>query len=415
MSSAAAGEQETAQQPAGGEQQQQADASGAIVAVKKFHNGWTPELEYLTAEWADKAACYRWMHDYSERDYTFANYIITIPVIILSTLTGTANFGMDSLFGDDEKMKKMAQLIIGGVSLFAGILTTLGNFLRFAQGSEAHRGASISWGKFNRHISIELVLHPDERMESMAYLKMCRVELDRLIEQSPPISTKVVRRFLSKFGNLTDVKKPEIADGIEHTRVFIDKDERVKKLAKETALAIQPKKGILKQMVMDDLDTKIKTLTTNEAAAREGDMFEMAKKIAEETAKKMALEILENPNAALVKRPAPSSAEIAARAKADKVRELSTVASASPVKAALEKLGIPMHVSAAKGPVVETPKIRASNTLLNELKSATSAAESRRSNLVSAKDGMYQFTGITIGDISGSTIISDGGVIMPKF
>ena len=165
------------------------DVSGNGPIVKKFHNGWTPELEYLTAEWADKAACYRWMHDYSERQFTFANYIITIPVIILSTLTGTANFGMDSLFGQDEQMKKYAQLGIGAVSLIAGIITTLGNFLRYAQGSEAHRGASISWGKFNRQISIELALHPDERMESMAFLKMCRIELDRLIEQSPPIST----------------------------------------------------------------------------------------------------------------------------------------------------------------------------------------------------------------------------------
>jgi hypothetical protein len=26
---------------------------------KKFLNGWTPELDDLMAEWADKAACYR--------------------------------------------------------------------------------------------------------------------------------------------------------------------------------------------------------------------------------------------------------------------------------------------------------------------------------------------------------------------
>ena len=388
------------------------DVSGSGPVVKKFHNGWTPELEYLTAEWADKAACYRWMHDYSERQFTFANYIITIPVIILSTLTGTANFGMDSLFGDNEQMKKYAQLGIGAVSLIAGIITTLGNFLRYAQGSEAHRGASISWGKFNRQISIELALHPDERMESMAFLKMCRIELDRLIEQSPPISTGVVKKFLIKFGDIKDVKKPEIADGIEHTRVFVDKDERVKKLAQETALAIHQKKGILKQMVMDDLETKIKTLSTNEAAAREEEMFNMAKKIAQDAAKETALTILDNPNSALVKRPgiAASSAEIAAKAKVDKAKELSSVASSSVVKNTLEKMGVPVHTSVAKD---APPPVKPSASLLRELKNATASANARRSNEITAKDGIYKFEGANVPDISGTIV--DGGIIIPKF
>jgi hypothetical protein len=372
------------------------DVSGV---VKKFHNGWTPELEYLTAEWAYKAACYRWMHDYAERVFTIYNYFVTIPVIILSTLTGTANFGMDSFFGDDKELKKYAQLGIGGVSLVAGIITTLGNFLRFAQGSEAHRGASISWGKFNRQISIELALHPDERMESMAFLKMCRIELDRLIEQSPPIPTSIVKKFLAKFGAITDVKKPEIADGIEHTRVFVDKDERIKKLAKETALAIHQKKGILKQMVMDDLDTKIRQLTADEAAAREQDMFDAAKKIAAAAAKETALSVLEGP----VGKRADSSAAIAARAKAEKDKELTTVASNSVVKNTLEKMGIGKEKE-------KFPVPRPSAALLNDLKAATNAAKNRRISTLTAKDGIYKFEGAD--DISG--VIQDGAKF-PKF
>ena len=36
-------------------------------AKKKFNNGWTREIETLMAEWADKAVCYRWMHEKTER------------------------------------------------------------------------------------------------------------------------------------------------------------------------------------------------------------------------------------------------------------------------------------------------------------------------------------------------------------
>ena len=48
---------------------------------------WTLEQEELLAEWAEKAACYRWLHNKSEKQYRCRNYAFTIPVIILSTLT----------------------------------------------------------------------------------------------------------------------------------------------------------------------------------------------------------------------------------------------------------------------------------------------------------------------------------------
>ena len=128
-----------------------------VAKPKKFLNGWTPELDDLMAEWADKAACYRWMHERTEKIFSRNDRFITIPVIILSTLTGTANFGLNSIFGDNEQNAHYATLAIGGVSIIAGIITTLGNFLRYAQGSEAHRVSSISWGKFNRLICVKLL------------------------------------------------------------------------------------------------------------------------------------------------------------------------------------------------------------------------------------------------------------------
>ncbi len=78
---------------------------------------WTGEQESLLAEWAEKAACYRWLHSRAEKYYRFRNYLFTIPVIVLSTLTGTANFAMDSFVPDDSK--KVAMGIVGGVNIFA--------------------------------------------------------------------------------------------------------------------------------------------------------------------------------------------------------------------------------------------------------------------------------------------------------
>jgi len=250
---------------------------------KKFLNGWTPELDDLMAEWADKAACYRWMHERTEKIFSRNDRMITIPVIILSTLTGTANFGLTSIFGDNKSAASLATLAIGGVSIIAGIITTLGNFLRYAQGSEAHRVSSISWGKFNRLICVELRLNPNERMDSMSFLKICRIELDRLIEQSPPIPDSVIAAFRNEFGSSVDVKKPDIAAAIEHTKAFKDNGARLKKMAAEAAIMIAQKKGVLKQMVVSDLDIRIKEENDRMKLELKPMLEAIAKKAAEDT------------------------------------------------------------------------------------------------------------------------------------
>lgn len=258
-----------------------------VAKPRKFLNGWTPELDDLMAEWADKAACYRWMHERTEKIFSRNDRFITIPVIILSTLTGTANFGLNSIFGSDANAAHFATLAIGGVSIIAGIITTLGNFLRYAQGSEAHRVSSISWGKFNRLITVELRLNPNERMDSMSFLKICRIELDRLIEQSPPIPDTIIAAFRNEFGSSVDVKKPDIAAAIEHTKAFKDNGARLKKMAAEAAIMIAQKKGVLKQMVVSDLDIRIKEENDRMKLELKPMLEAIAKKAAEDTMKKM--------------------------------------------------------------------------------------------------------------------------------
>lgn len=191
---------------------------------KKHNNGWTPEQEDLMANWSDIASCYRLLHDKTEKRFSKFNYAMTIPVIMLSTMTGTANFGMGSFFGEDTKSQRFANLAIGGVSLIAGLMTTLGNFLRFAQNQESHRGASVAWGKFQRQIAVELALHPNERHDSMDFIKICRNELDRLIEQSPPIPEVIIARFEKQFSTI-QIKKPDICNHLERTPVFKSKTE----------------------------------------------------------------------------------------------------------------------------------------------------------------------------------------------
>ena len=300
---------------------------------KKFLNGWTPELDDLMAEWADKAACYRWMHERTEKIFSRNDRFITIPVIILSTLTGTANFGLNSIFGDNKSAASLATLAIGGVSIIAGIITTLGNFLRYAQGSEAHRVSSISWGKFNRLITVELRINPNERMDSMSFLKICRIELDRLIEQSPPIPDSVIAAFRNEFGSSIDVKKPDIAAAIEHTKAFKDNGARLKKMAAEAAIMIQQKKGVLRQLVVSDIDNRIKEENDRMRLEIKPMLEEIARKAAADTLRSMNMggkgtrELSPEP----LPRGATMSSSIHAKKAAEIKNELSKMASSGVV------------------------------------------------------------------------------------
>ncbi len=227
----------------------------------RFNNGWTKEQEQLMAGWADISACYRWMHDRCEKISARSNLSITVPVIILSTLTGSANFIMGGIVGDNKQLGTYVQIGIGGVSIFTGILTTLGNFFRYAQASESHRVSGIAWGKFQRQIAVELALHPRDRLDSMDFLKICRSELDRLIEQSPPIPDPIIAAFEKEFEGLKNLKKPDIAHGVDHTEVFNDNDSRLRKIAVDAAIHLRQKKKVLNDSLIPEIDRRVSDLS----------------------------------------------------------------------------------------------------------------------------------------------------------
>ena len=159
---------------------------------------WKEQDEKILIDWADKATCYRWLHNKAHSKYSCRNMWFTIPVIIISTLTGTANFASQHIPIDYQKYYSMG---IGGFNIFAGIVTTISQFLKLSELNEAHRVSSISWAKFNRNIKVELAKSPDDRDDPKLMLKRCNEEYDRLIETSPNIPTSTLKLFKMSFGD----------------------------------------------------------------------------------------------------------------------------------------------------------------------------------------------------------------------
>ena len=62
---------------------------------KKLNVKWTEQHETILIDWADKAMCYSWLHSRAYMFYNVFNMLFTIPVIVISTITGTANFAQE--------------------------------------------------------------------------------------------------------------------------------------------------------------------------------------------------------------------------------------------------------------------------------------------------------------------------------
>lgn len=188
---------------------------------------WTPEAELLLKEWSEKASCYRWLNDRCEKIYRRRYYCFSIPVIVLSTLTGTANFGMSSYVSPEGE--STAKAIVGGLNLLAGLLSTLQTFLKIVEKMENHRQSGISWSKLGRSIQIELALDHKRRSPCHDFLNIARAEYDRLIEQSPLINDMVIQDFKKRFVNY-NVSKPSITNGLDTCIIYKVENERDKRL-----------------------------------------------------------------------------------------------------------------------------------------------------------------------------------------
>jgi hypothetical protein len=57
---------------------------------------WNDSEVELLKRWGEVSSSYRFLHDRAFRIFQLRNYCFTIPVIVLSTISGTASFSISS-------------------------------------------------------------------------------------------------------------------------------------------------------------------------------------------------------------------------------------------------------------------------------------------------------------------------------
>jgi hypothetical protein len=181
------------------------DISGPIL--------WSDTLEDYFRATAERAHGLSWIHKRSEARYSGLRNYIDLPVIILGVLNGATSVGSGSLFDDP----KMASIAVGIVAIIGAILSTISSYFKWAARAEAHRIASIQYGKLNRWLAVQLGLPRAERLTAAEVWKYCKQEYDRLVEISPIVPPEVIAEFQSKFNKpqYKNISRPIETNGLE--------------------------------------------------------------------------------------------------------------------------------------------------------------------------------------------------------
>ena len=172
---------------------------------------WNDQHEIILRQWGETCACYRFMHHRAFLLYKELSMKFTLPVIVLSTITGTANFAQSTL---PLSIQPAAPSVIGGLNLIAGLIATVMQFLKINELMENHRTAALAYGLLSRNIRLTLALPREERKkDGLKFVEECKAEYDRLIEQSPAVPINIIKDFETMYkDDEIDFVKPEILD-----------------------------------------------------------------------------------------------------------------------------------------------------------------------------------------------------------
>ena len=173
-------------------------------------DSWNEQHESILRQWGEASGCYRYMHHRAFLMYKKLSMRFTLPVIVLSTLTGTANFAQEQF---PESVRGMVPSVIGGLNLIAGLVATIMQFLKINELMENHKAAALSYGLLSRNIRLTLSLAREERnQDGLDFVNNCKTEYDRLIEQSPTVPAVILVEFEKEYPLDNIFTKPEILD-----------------------------------------------------------------------------------------------------------------------------------------------------------------------------------------------------------
>lgn len=185
---------------------------------------WCEEHENLLRDWAEKARAYSWLHNKSGQHFMRINAGLTIPLIILSTGTASANFTMVGNTSLNEHAGSIFPLLVGASGVVTAVLSAMISFLKTNELQAKHEDSHRNFNKLFRNICMQLSMPPKQRQRALDACRGFREEFDRLISEAPSIPANVVQSFQREFYHIKN--KPDIAADFDTDITIFGREKR---------------------------------------------------------------------------------------------------------------------------------------------------------------------------------------------
>ena len=179
---------------------------------------WCDKQEKLLKSWAERAAGYRWLHNHARLHFKRQNDYLSYPSIVIASITGVGGFavlnpsGSENVSHDTKTKIMIVQYFFAFLNVLGGILTSIGKFSQSLSLSEAHSAMCIQYSKYYRNIDMELSLDVQDRTCVVDFVRKCREEYDRLLDEAPDIPSISIQAFNLEFPER--INKPDVCNGL---------------------------------------------------------------------------------------------------------------------------------------------------------------------------------------------------------
>lgn len=179
---------------------------------------WCDKQEKLLVRWAEKAAGYRWLHNHARLFYKKQHNYLSYPSIIIASITGVGGFAVlnpsnnDDVDSDTKVRIMIVMYFFAFLNVLGGILTSITKFGQSANLELAHSVMCKQYSKYYRNIDMELSLDVTHRADITGFIKKCREDYDRFLDEAPDIPSISIRAFNIEFPNKEN--KPDVCNGL---------------------------------------------------------------------------------------------------------------------------------------------------------------------------------------------------------
>jgi hypothetical protein len=176
----------------------------------------TIENENIIKMFADVAQCYTRLCYKSHKKYYKIQAGLTIPVIFLSTIIGTASFTNLS-----TQYYFYVSMIIGTINILIGICTTILRYFEISEYTEMYKMSYIGWEIFSRNILIEYS-NITNNEDFNNFFNKKKNEYEILIKNTPILPKSIINKSNNYIRDINILNRPpEVLKQIISTDTYL--------------------------------------------------------------------------------------------------------------------------------------------------------------------------------------------------